>query len=131
MKRRILSHVADRRYEPRQIRQLAHELGILPEQHQDFHDSVHELIEQRQVVLGAADTVVLPPPGRTVIGTFRPARGGFGFVMPEAGAGHADVNVLRLELTVLRGGKRLSITVDSTKFAEETRRGGILQPTSN
>jgi ribonuclease R len=93
IKHRILSHVADRRYEPRQWRHLAHELGIPPEQHKDFQASVDELVEEGKVVLGAADTVVLPPPGAEVIGTFRKARGGFGFVVADSGAGHGDLFV--------------------------------------
>ena len=92
IKRRVLRHLSDRRYVPRQIRDLSRELGVDPEHYEPFRASVEQLIDEGEVVLGSTDTIALPPPGQEMIGTFRLARGGFGFVISESG-GHGDLFV--------------------------------------
>ncbi len=88
---RILGHLADRRYEPRQIRQLAHDLGIDTGELDDFERAAGQLIAEGQIVRGSADAVALPPMGPQMIGTFRLARGGFGFVIGESATDHGDL----------------------------------------
>ena len=92
IKRWVLRHLSDRRYVPRQIRHLSRELGVAAEQYEQFRTSVQQLISEGQVVLGSTETIALPPPGPQMIGTFRLARGGFGFVTSET-AGHGDLFV--------------------------------------
>jgi len=80
---RILSHIADRRYRPQQTRQLAEALGIDPEEYDAFAQTVGRLIDAGQMVLGDANTIALPPPGRQMTGSFRRHERGFGFVVPD------------------------------------------------
>ena len=90
--RRILDFVADRRYTPRSIQTLAHDLNIPEDQVDDFRSTVDELLESGQVVL-TGDTVALPPPGKFMIGTFRGHEKGFGFIIPDSPTEHGDLFV--------------------------------------
>jgi ribonuclease R len=89
----VLRHVADGRYQPRRIRELADELGIDADEFPAFRATVEKLVDNGEVVLGASDTVTLPPPGRSMIGTFRLHERGFGFVVPDTDKrhGHGDL----------------------------------------
>lgn len=89
--RRILAHLADRRYLPTQLRHLAQELGITSDQMAEFRIAIRQLLENGQIVLGAADTVVLPPPGPEMVGVFRLTDRGFGFVVPDTLTQHGDL----------------------------------------
>jgi ribonuclease R len=89
--RRILEHIADRRYEPRTVRQLAHDLSIGEEQLKEFQEAADQLLEEGQLVLGSADTIGLPPPGREMVGVFRLHERGFGFLAPDALTEHGDL----------------------------------------
>src|SRR5690606_37281263 len=72
-----------RRYIPRTIDELARDLSIPPDQLKAFRAAVELLLEEGQVVLGSARTIVLPPPGRELLGVFRKHDRGFGFVTPD------------------------------------------------
>ena len=93
LKRRILTHLADHRYVPCQIRHLARDLQVPNDQFATFRKSVEQLIEEGQVILGSADVIALPPPGPEMVGSFRLTRGGFGFVIPESATEHGDLFV--------------------------------------
>ena len=89
--RRILDHIADRRYAPATVRDLIQDLNIPADQAQEFHSAVDLLLESAQVVRGNADTIALPPPGKTMVGTFRRHEKGFGFLMPDELTEHGDL----------------------------------------
>lgn len=89
--RRLLDHLADRRYQPRNLRQLIDDLGITAEQRDDFVQTVEDLLKKDQLVCGSADTIGLPPVGDEVIGRFRSNERGFGFVVPDELAEHGDL----------------------------------------
>jgi len=91
--RRILRHIRDEAYEPRRIRALAEELGVPREEHAAFREAVSDLAKDQQVVLGADDTVALPPLGREVTGTFKLHERGFGFLIPDTPNTHGDLFV--------------------------------------
>jgi len=90
---RILDHLTDRRYEPKTVQQLAVSLQIDDEEVSDFREAVDQLIQRDQVVLGARDTIGLPPPGPEMIGTFRKHERGFGFIVPDELFEHGDLFV--------------------------------------
>ena len=90
---RIIEHIRDRRYVPRQVRQLAQDLGVDEDEYEAFRQNIQNMIDQGRVVLGASDTIGLPPPGRRIIGTFRRNPRGFGFVVPEDPTEHGDLFV--------------------------------------
>ncbi|MEX0886286.1 MAG: ribonuclease R, partial [Phycisphaeraceae bacterium] len=91
--RRILEHIADRRYQPRTMHQLADDLSIPPPEHDAFEQAVRELLGEGQAVLGSAETLVLPPPGQTMVGRFRRHERGFGFIIPDELTQHGDLFV--------------------------------------
>ena len=91
--RRILEHIADQRYQPRTARQLAEELSIPKAQRATFEQAVQQLIDEGQVVLGSAATLVLPPPGNEMLGIFRRHERGFGFLIPDELTQHGDLFV--------------------------------------
>ena len=62
--RRILDHLADARYQPRQLRQLADDLGVNEQAFEAFGRTVEQLVSEGHVILGSAGTVTLPPLGR-------------------------------------------------------------------
>jgi len=90
---RILSHLADPRYELSTVRQLARDLQIDDEEFDDFHAAIDRLLEDRTLVLGSSDTVALPPPGPEMVGTFRKHERGFGFIIPDELTQHGDLFV--------------------------------------
>ncbi|MEM9415501.1 MAG: VacB/RNase II family 3'-5' exoribonuclease [Planctomycetota bacterium] len=90
---RILDHIADRRYEPRTLRQLMAELGIPKDQRDDFRRAAEKLLKEDQIVLGSENTVGLPPVGDTMIGRYRSHERGFGFIIPDALTEHGDLFV--------------------------------------
>ncbi|MBB6429746.1 ribonuclease R family protein [Algisphaera agarilytica] len=89
--RRILDHIADRRYAPSTVQELVEELSIPEDQQDDFVSAIDELLEAKQVVRGTADTIALPPPGKDMIGTFRRHEKGFGFLVPDELTEHGDL----------------------------------------
>ena len=116
---RILQHLSDRRYEPRRTPQLAQDLGIAGEELEPFRRAVEELIDEGQVVLGASDTLALPPPGREMVGSFRLNERGFGFIVPDLATQHGD-------LFVPAGNTGGAMTGDRVRarVIHEARRGG-------
>ncbi|MEM1207724.1 MAG: VacB/RNase II family 3'-5' exoribonuclease [Planctomycetota bacterium] len=91
LQRRILRHIADHRYAPRSVAQLAADLGVEDDQRTAFEQAVRQLESEGQVLLGSGAQVTLPPPGDTVIGTFRGSDRGFGFLIPEEPLAYGDV----------------------------------------
>ena len=90
---RILDHIADRRYEPRTLRQLMAELGIPKDQQDDFKSAAEKLLQEDQIILGSENTVGLPPVGDTMVGRYRSHERGFGFIIPDALTEHGDLFV--------------------------------------
>ncbi len=91
--KRILDHMADSRYRPQQIRELASALNIDAEDYDEFARAVSGMIEGGQVVIGSAQTIALPPVGKEMVGRFRLSDRGFGFVIPDAPMEHGDLFV--------------------------------------
>jgi ribonuclease R len=89
--RRILDHIADRRYAPSTARELVADLSIPADQAEVFRRAIDELLESGQVVRGTADTIALPPPGKNMVGTFRRHEKGFGFLVPDDLTEHGDL----------------------------------------
>ena len=117
--RRLLSYLADSRYQPKSVRHLAHELGVDPREFDDFQKSVNQLLDEGQVVFGDADALVLPPPGKQMIGVFRLHERGFGFVVPDDPTANGD-------LFVPPGNTGEALTGDRVRarVVHEGRRGG-------
>lgn len=124
--RRILSHLADSRYRPRKPRELADELSIDPDEREAFTRTVNLLIADGQVVLGSANTVILPPPGREMIGVFRKNERGFGFIQPDPQLrqGHGDLFVPAQHTSGAMTGDRVRARV----IHEPERAGGGRSP---
>ncbi len=120
--RRILKHLADTRYQPRTVMQLAAELGVPDDQFQAFARSVEELNQEGQVVLGDSREVVLPPPGREITGVFRKHERGFGFVIPDEATAHGDLFIPPNNTLDALTGDRVR-----AKVRREPRRGGAGQ----
>jgi ribonuclease R len=91
--RRIVQHLQDRSYSPQRVRQLANALGVDASDHAAFREAVEKLAAEGQVVIGGADTVALPPPGREMTGRFKLHEKGFGFVIPDTPNAHGDLFV--------------------------------------
>ncbi len=93
LKSRILQHVQHRSYQPQQVRQIAGELGVPRNEQAEFRQAVDELVSAGHVVLGASDSLALPPIGREVTGTFKLHERGFGFLIPDTPNSHGDLFV--------------------------------------
>jgi len=81
---KIMTHLADGRYRPHVMRDLADELDISNDDYKAFRQLVDDLIFDGQVVLSSSSEVTLPPPGPEMVGTFRRHERGFGFIVPDA-----------------------------------------------
>ncbi|MCC6680041.1 MAG: ribonuclease R [Phycisphaeraceae bacterium] len=88
---RILDYMADRRYEPRGVRDLAAELAIPEDQFDTFRRCLDELVQEGRILRSGGGQVVLPPMGRFVTGSFRRHERGFGFVIPDSPTEHGDL----------------------------------------
>ena len=122
--RRILDHIADRRYAPSTVVELVEDLGIPEDQVASFQIAVDGLLEAGQVVRGTADTIALPPPGKNMVGTFRRHEKGFGFLMPDELTEHGD-------LFIPPGNVGDAMTGDKVKakvIHEKRRAGGDKSP---
>ncbi len=90
---RILNYLAHERYRPSDIATLARDLNIDDDCLDEFAKAVNEVIKQGQAVWGTGDTLVLPPPGREMVGSFRLNPRGFGFLVPDSPVAHGDLFV--------------------------------------
>ncbi len=115
-KSRILQHVTRQPGEPQHLRQLADELGVPAEDRDAFHDAVKELERAGDIVLGASDTIALPPIGREVVGSFRLNDRGFGFIIPDKANAQGD-------LFVPPGRNNGALTGDRVRASVRTERG--------
>ena len=116
---RILTHIADRRYEPSNANALADELSIPPEQREAFAESLDGLLDNNQVVCGHGEAIALPPPAGFMEGIFRKHPNGFGFFIPDQLVEHGDLFVPPGSVGDALTGDRVRI-----KVIKETRRGG-------
>jgi ribonuclease R len=91
--RRILDHLADRRYQPLKETQLAEALGIPLSEFDDFKKSLEKMRQTGQVAVSDADAIGLPPVGREMLGSFRLNERGFGFIIPDSPVQHGDLFV--------------------------------------
>ncbi len=91
--KQILRHISHAAYEPRRVQQLAEDLGVDPSEHETFREAIEQLAEAGHVVLGAKETVTLPPIGDEVTGRFKLHARGFGFVIPDQPNTHGDLFV--------------------------------------
>lgn len=87
----ILRYIANTRYEPRTLRQLAHDLGVEDAEFGQFKSAAEALLEDGCVILGSSDTIALPPPGKEMVGVFRAHEKGFGFLQPDELTQHGDL----------------------------------------
>ncbi len=87
----ILRYIANTRYEPRTLRQLAHDLGVEDAEFGQFKSAAEALLDDGCVILGSSDTIALPPPGKEMVGVFRAHEKGFGFLQPDELTQHGDL----------------------------------------
>ncbi len=87
----ILRHLADARYEPRTLHQLARDLGVSDDEFPQFKAAAEALLRDGCVILGSSDTIALPPPGKEMVGVFRAHEKGFGFLQPDELTQHGDL----------------------------------------
>ncbi|WP_428387589.1 ribonuclease R [Mucisphaera sp.] len=93
IKAAIVRHISDRRYQPASTSQLAKQLNIDPEDRKDFDLAIEQLLKDKHLILGTADTLALPPPGREISGRFSLHPRGFGFITPDDDRSHSDLFV--------------------------------------
>ena len=89
--RRIIEHLSDKRYQPREVEELADELGLTGEEADQFRKAVDQLVVEGQVVITSSNSISLPPVGREMIGIIRVNERGFGFVVPDSPTEHGDL----------------------------------------
>ena len=122
--RRIMEHVADRRYEPVTVDQLAADLSVPSDQFDQFRDAVADLHQDGQVVLGNDDTIALPPPGKSMVGVFRGHERGFGFLVPDSPTEHGDLFIPPGDTSNAMSGDRVRARV----IHQKGRGGGDRSP---
>jgi ribonuclease R len=111
LQRRILRHIADSRYAPRSVAQLATDLGVEEPQRAAFEQAVKKLESEGQVLLGSGSQITLPPPGDTVIGEFRGSDRGFGFLIPDEPLAYGDVFIPPRQTGHAMSGDRVKVRV--------------------
>jgi len=122
--RRILSHLADTRYAPRTVRELAQDLNIPDDELELFEKAADQLLERGHIIRGSENTIALPPPGKEMVGTFRRHERGFGFLVPESLTEHGDLFIPPNQTAEAMTGDRVRAKV----FHEPKRGGGGKSP---
>ncbi|MCH7813485.1 MAG: ribonuclease R [Planctomycetes bacterium] len=119
---RITKHIARQGKQPAKIRQLAQAMGIAQGEYGDFRKAVKSLAKTGRIVLGSANALTLPQPGRTMVGRYRANPKGFGFVIPDQPNAHGDLYVPRGQA----GGAVTGDTVVARVFKEGHRGGKMI-----
>ena len=120
---RILSHIADRRYELANAKALADALSIPDDSRDEFIAAIDHLLDNNQVVRGPDETIGLPPPAGFMDGLFRKHPNGFGFFIPDQLVEHGDLFVPPPNVGDALTGDRVRI-----KVHKENRGGGGKSP---
>ncbi|BAM03584.1 ribonuclease R family protein [Phycisphaera mikurensis] len=90
---RILTLVADKRYEPADADAIAESLGVDPKDRSAFETALDELVEAGRIVRDDGRTISLPTPGAEIEGVLRRHPNGFGFLIPDVPVAHGDLFV--------------------------------------
>lgn len=93
MSERILRVIQARSYQPLTKGDLARMMRITSDEKKIFLAVCKALLKVERMVLGSGQTVMLPPPPGTVVGTYRSNPRGFGFVIPDEPKKHDDLYV--------------------------------------
>ncbi|GIW80878.1 MAG: ribonuclease R [Gemmatales bacterium] len=83
----ILSALSKKTYQPLKPKALARKLGIGADEYSEFRRAIRSLVKQERIEIGKNHTLRLRDQHETVIGIFRRAPGGFGFVRPHPADG--------------------------------------------
>ncbi len=87
----IMKFLAGREYQPLKEGQLARQMGVKDKQFGEFREAVKRLRDAGRVVIGAKNSLTLPPMGSSVVGKYRSNPKGFGFVVPDDPNSHGDL----------------------------------------
>ncbi|MCH7595102.1 MAG: ribonuclease R [Planctomycetes bacterium] len=90
---RILRHLQAKGYKPRRLEELCDLMDIARDEQGDFHDTCKALMKSGRIVMGSRNALIPAPPPAKVTGTYRGNIRGFGFVIPDPPASHADLYV--------------------------------------
>ena len=80
---RIINAVTRPSYSAIKPKALARRIGITDDDYPEFRRTVHDLIRQGRLAVGRNQTIQAADPHGTVVGTFRRAPSGHGFVRPH------------------------------------------------
>lgn len=114
LEQRILEYVASADYQPRKVRALARDMGVVRSEYGRFHDTVKALMKAGRLVLGYGDAITAPAVTGRVQGVYRANPRGFGFVVPEDSSVHGDL--------FIPPGESLDAITGDTVAAEVIRR---------
>src|SRR4051794_13660803 len=89
----ILALVRRRNYEPLKPKALARKLGVSSPQYADFKRALRSLLREGRLALGKNQTIRSTPPHGTVVGAYRRAATGTGFVRPHPVDGRTGPDV--------------------------------------
>ncbi len=91
---RLIKHLQHDRYEPSTTGQLADDLGIGPDEREEFIQAVEILEENGEIVfVGHDNAVALPQVASEITGSFRSHPKGFGFILPDEVSREGDLFV--------------------------------------
>src|SRR5205823_3468255 len=90
----IVALLSRKNYQPLKPKALARKIGVPSRQYGDFRHALRELLQQGRAEMGKNHTVRPAKPHGTVVGIFRRAGAGFGFVRPHVIDGKAGPEIL-------------------------------------
>ncbi len=91
--RDVLRFMGREGYQPRKAKELARAMGVGEAEYGDFRATVKALQTSGRVVMGSENALMLPNPGKELVGSFRSNPRGFGFIVPESPLAHGDLYV--------------------------------------
>ena len=90
---RILNYIADHRYEPGNVDQLAQHLSVNDDEHGVFLTAVGQLLDAKKILRRSDGRLGLPDPEDELVGEFRRHPDGFGFLVPDTLVSTGDLFV--------------------------------------
>ena len=118
---RVMGLVTGPEYRPITLKAMSRELGVPPEDYADFRGLVKGLIREGKLEVARDKTLSLPDRSGMIVGLFRRAAKGFGFVRPQgAGRGIDQIYIPPEATRDASNGDEVSV-----KITRPARRGGL------
>ena len=122
--KRIMKLLARPDYRPVKVRLLSHALNIDEGEYAGFCQAVKQMTQQGRIAMGLGNIISLPQMPERIVGIYRSARKGFGFILPDTAYVSGDLYIPQGRALDAINGDRVK-----TKVFKRRRRDGTIRYT--